>query len=132
MKPSTYDRKLLLELFRRILWSTEQVLQRMQPFHSAEDFLRNNAGIEKLDSICMQLIAIGEALKQVDRMTKGELLKRYPEVDWKGAKGMRDFLTHHYFDIDAEAVFNTCTKHVPLLKRTIEKIIADLESVTET
>ncbi len=125
-----YDRGILLELLRKVLWSTEQILKRVEPFHSAEDFLKGDAGIEKLDSICMQLIAIGEAVKRIDRITNGELLRLYPEVDWKGIKGMRDIVAHHYFDIDAEAVLNTCRLHVPLLRQTVARIIEDLEKET--
>jgi len=39
--------------------------------------------MEKLDSICMQLIAIGEGFKNLDKVTDHSLLPRYPEVDWK-------------------------------------------------
>jgi len=39
--------------------------------------------MEKLDAICMQLIAIGEALKNLDRITADALLLKYPQVDWK-------------------------------------------------
>ncbi len=38
----------------------------------------------------MMLIAIGESLKKLDKITDGELLKKYPDIDWAGAKGMRD------------------------------------------
>lgn len=58
-----------------------------------------------MDAICMLLIVIGESLKNLDKITEGALLTQYPEVDRKKAKGMRDILTHHYADINAEAVF---------------------------
>jgi uncharacterized protein with HEPN domain len=90
------------------------------------DFTDNPAGIDKLDAICMMLIVIGESLKNLDKVTGGELLPQYPEVDWKKAKGMRDILTHHYADIDAEAVFYTCKEKIPLLRETIRKIIKDV------
>jgi hypothetical protein len=35
--------------------------------------------MEKLDAICMQLIAIGEALKNLDKITADSLLSKYPE-----------------------------------------------------
>ena len=34
----------------------------------------------------MQLIAIGESLKNIDKITNKELLEKYPQIDWKGAK----------------------------------------------
>lgn len=49
------------------------------------------------------------------------------EMDWKKAKGMRDIITHHYFDIDAETVFVVCSEHVPVMKKVIQKVLNDLE-----
>ncbi len=76
---------------------------------------------------------IGEAaakietrFKAIDKVADGELLTQYPEVDWKKAKGMRDILTHHYADISAEAVFNTCQDKIPHLHATIRKMIGQL------
>ena len=75
----------------------------------------------------MQLINIGEALKQIDKLTEAKLLANYLEIDWKKAKGMRDIITHHYFDIDSEAVFVVCSEHIPEMRRVIKKILEDLE-----
>ena len=41
---------------------------------------------------------------------------------------MRDILSHHYSDLNAEAVFYTCQDKIPMLLQTIQKIIKDLES----
>ncbi len=75
----------------------------------------------------MQLMAIGESLKNFDKITNKTLLTRYPEIDWKGAKGLRDIITHQYFDIDAEEIFLVCKNHIPPLSETIKKIIIDLK-----
>ena len=82
--------------------------------------------MEKLDSICMLFIAIGEALKNIDKITGGSLLSQYPETDWKGAIGFRDIIAHHYFDIDAEQVFWICTHELEPLSATIKRMIKDL------
>lgn len=79
-----------------------------------------------MDAICMQLIAIGESLKNVDKLTDRNLLPNYPQVDWKSIKGMRDIISHHYFDLNAEAVFDACKNDVPILKQAIEQIIFDV------
>jgi len=106
-----YDEELLIEIFRNISWSIEQIIKRFDVIKTSDDFIKDDTGIEKLDSICMQLINIGEALKQIDKLTDGRFLARYPDIDWKKAKGMRDIITHHYFDIDAETVFVVCSEH---------------------
>ena len=54
--------------------------------------------MEKLDAICMQLIAIGESVKNLDKVTAGVLLANYPEFEWKRVMGLRDILSHHYFE----------------------------------
>lgn len=47
--------------------------------------------MERLESTCMLLIAIGEGLKGIDKITDKQLLVQYPEIDWKGAMGIRDY-----------------------------------------
>lgn len=74
----------------------------------------------------MQLINIGEALKQIDKLTESNLLVNYPEIDWKKAKGMRDIIFHHYFDIDAETIYTVCSEHIPQMQKAVARILADL------
>jgi uncharacterized protein with HEPN domain len=31
---------------------------------------------------------------------------KYPSIPWKKIMGMRDVIAHHYFEVDAEIVFN--------------------------
>ncbi len=76
----------------------------------------------------MMLIVIGEALKNLDKISGQKLLSRYTDVDWKKAKGMRDIITRHYADIHAETVFFTCERKIPMLLDTIQKIIQDLKT----
>ena len=74
----------------------------------------------------MQLIAIGESLKKIDKITNKNFLSRYTEIEWRKAKGLRDIITHHYFDIDAEIVFSVCEVEIPKMKNTISKMLRDL------
>jgi uncharacterized protein with HEPN domain len=53
-------------------------------------------------------------------------LRRFPQVDWKRAKGMRDIISHHYFETDAEVIFDVCKNHIPELAETINKMIREL------
>jgi len=54
------------------------------------------------------------------------VLSKYPEIDWKKVMGMRDIISHHYFDVDAEAIFDVCENHIDQLGNTIKKIMNDL------
>ena len=103
-----YDKTLVLEILQQISDAIKTIEQRFEPIKDVNDFTDTPQGMEKLDSICMLLIAIGESLKNIDKVTDKRLFLDYPEVDWRGAKGMRDIISHHYFDIDAEEIYNVC------------------------
>jgi uncharacterized protein with HEPN domain len=123
---SDFDDKLALEILTQIHQSLQTILKRFEPVRSVEDFTNSEAGREKLDAICMQLIAVGESLKNLDKVTDKSLLSRFPQVDWKRAKGLRDIISHHYFDLNAEAIFDVCENHIETLSQTIGKIIENL------
>jgi len=125
--PFMYEKGLIVDILNDVLSSMERVLGRFQVIRSSEDFLKDDVGREKLDSICMQLIAIGEALKQIDKLTGGELLTKYAGVDWKKAMGMRDIIAHHYFDLDHETVYVVCKEHIPEMKDAVERILGDMK-----
>lgn len=121
-----FDKQLAKEILNQILHSIEIVLQRFKHIKKEEDFTNSPEGMEKLDSICMQLIVIGEGLKNFEKVTENSILSQYPQVEWKKAMGLRDIITHHYSDINAEAIYNVCMTKIPILSDTINKIINDL------
>jgi uncharacterized protein with HEPN domain len=121
-----FDKELVTEILKNIQWSIDHILQRSKEIKSFEQFLDSDTALEKLDGICMQLINIGEAVKQIDKLTSNSFLIKFNEIDWKSAKGMRDIISHHYFDIDAEIVFAVIHEKLPLMKDVISKIIHEL------
>lgn len=78
-----FDEELAAEILSQIERSTELILQRFSAIHGADDFVDNDTGLEKLDAICMQLIAIGESLKNFDKITEKNIFSKYPEFEWK-------------------------------------------------
>jgi uncharacterized protein with HEPN domain len=121
-----YDKELALEILTQIYQVTQTILQRFEPIKSANDFTDSPAGMEKFDSICMLLIAIGESLKNLDKVTRKILLPKYPQIDWKRAKGIRDIISHHYFETDAEVIYEVCKNNIDELAQTIKMMIKDL------
>lgn len=82
--------------------------------------------MERLESTCMLLIAIGESVKGIDKITNKQLLTLYPQIDWRGVMGMRDIIAHHYFDIDAEVVLDVVRNELPLLQAVIARMSQEL------
>ncbi len=64
--------------------------------------------------------------QELSRFTEKLLFAKYPEVDWKGAMGMRDIIAHHYFDLDAAVVYDVVKNYLPFMLATIKKIRKEL------
>ncbi len=120
------QKEMLLSTLEDIKYSLELIQKRAKNINSSDDFLKDENGLQKLDSIAMRLSAIGEGFKNIDKLSNNQLLIKYPNIPWKNVKGIRDILSHHYFDLDAEVIFNICKKDANELLETTIKIIKDL------
>lgn len=116
-----------LSLLQKIEQAIERIVSNSSIVDSYQYYYLTSTGMERLESTCMLLIAIGESVKGVDKLTGKELLLHYPEIDWKGAMGIRDIIAHHYFDLDGEIVYDVVKNNLPLMLETIRRMIADLE-----
>jgi uncharacterized protein with HEPN domain len=119
------DPQLVHQILANVAVAIERIERRFAGIERAEDFLDSDDGIDRLDGITMMLIAIGEQLKQLDGVAQLDLAQRFPEVDWRGAKGIRDFLSHHYFILDAEVIFDVCQNKIGGLKDAIDALLAE-------
>ena len=95
-----------------------RILNNSQSIDSYHYYLITPAG--------MLLMAVGEGIKGVDKMTNKNLLVHYPEIDWKGVMGMRDIIAHHYFDLDAAVVFEVVKNNLPSMLTIIKKMRTEL------
>ncbi len=121
------DNSMVRDILLQVLDALEKIQWRFAPVKQVNDFTDTPQGMEKLDSICMLLIAIGESCKKIDRFTDGRLLASRPEIDWKGVKGLRDIISHHYFDVDAEEIYLICLEQIQPLTDTIRKMLENFE-----
>jgi uncharacterized protein with HEPN domain len=80
----------------------------------SKDELRQSAIMRKLE-------IIGEAVKNLPISFRN----KYPFVDWRSIAGFRDILTHGYFGVNIEKVWNVIKYDMPKLKKNIEKILKD-------
>jgi uncharacterized protein with HEPN domain len=117
-----FDKDFAYSLVCLINDNIETIQKRTESISSSNDFTSSDAGMILLDSICMKLVAIGESIKNLDKVTNKELLCLYPQINWRQAMGMRDIIVHHYFDVDAEEIFKTLQEDIPLLAEVLQKI----------
>jgi uncharacterized protein with HEPN domain len=117
---STDNIAMVYETLKNIDTAITRLQERSLEIHSVNDYLTSPSGMEKLDAACMVLIALGESVKTLDKLTDKELLKTYPSIDWKGVMGVRDVIAHHYFEVDPDAVFDIIKNDLEPLKIAIQ------------
>ncbi|MDR1223291.1 MAG: DUF86 domain-containing protein [Tannerella sp.] len=122
-----YDKRLINELFQNIEESLLLIVRQTESLSSISDLLATPTGILILDGICMNLLAVGETVKSINKYTGKELLTQYPSIPWKDVMKMRDVIAHHYFEVDAEIVFNIIRNDVPPLLAAVRQIREDLK-----
>ncbi len=116
------DKSTTKELIEFMLESLSLIKKRFAVIGNSDDFLKDDDGLEKLDSISMRLQSIGEALKNLDKRDKQFLLQVADGRYWSEIIKTRDFISHHYIDLDAETVFDICENELLELEEKILKL----------
>jgi uncharacterized protein with HEPN domain len=117
------DMSLIRERLEQVQEALLRIEKRSSSIQSPQDFMAGDDNMQKLDAIAMMLIAVGESFKKIDRETDGQLLAKYPEIDWHGVIGLRNVLAHNYFDIDAEEIFKICKQDIPQLLDAVKQML---------
>ena len=126
---STHKSEILYRL-KKIETAVQRILSQNEKVMTVNDYYCTPWGMERLESTCMLLIAVGESLKGIDKDTNKQLLPLYSSVDWKGAMGLRDIIAHHYFDIDGDTVLDVIKSDLPALLETIIQMQDDIRTGT--
>ena len=92
--------------------------------HCCEKIQRFTAGMNrdqlaedelKTDAVLRNIEIIGEATKNLP----DDIRARMPVIDWKKIAGMRDMLSHVYFRVDPNVVWDVVENKIPELLRSI-------------
>lgn len=116
------DKATTAELLEFIQESLRLIKRRFESISSVDDFLDNDAGLDKLDAISMRLQSIGEALKNLDKRQKELLLQVADKDYWSKIIRTREILTHHYIDIDAETIYMICDEKIEELEQKVSEL----------
>ncbi len=68
-------------MIRQIYSLVESLLQRMAPIQTEAELLEAEVGRLLLDAVCMQYLALGESVKQLDKLTGHTLQDQCPDQD---------------------------------------------------
>jgi uncharacterized protein with HEPN domain len=112
LKPDERDQILYLE---HIVLS----MQRVAEYISDLDFQHFKQDYKTVDAVIRNFEIIGEASNNVSE----EIKLKYPQVPWKEMYRLRNRISHEYFGIDYEIIWNIVAKHLPLNLEDLIKIV---------
>lgn len=74
-----------------------------------------------VDAVIRNFEIIGEASKNLDDRIK----LKYPNVPWKEMYYLRNRVSHEYFGVDYEIIWDVATNYLPDNMKQIDKIIKE-------
>jgi uncharacterized protein with HEPN domain len=104
-----------LELFIEDILENVNLIQDSIKGLSVKQFESNRLII---DATLRRLEIIGEAVKNIPDSFR----EKYPNIPWKKIAGFRDILSHSYFGVNMDRVWNIVEMDLPSFKKEIEKI----------
>lgn len=72
-----------------------------------------------IDAVIRNLTIIGEAAKNIPK----EIKSKNSDIVWREIIGLRNKVTHEYFGVDEEILWQTIKEDLPYLKTKILKIL---------
>jgi len=97
-----------------LIESCEDILE----FTKGMSFENFSADKKTVNAVIRCLEVIGEATKNLPVNFKLE----YADIPWKQMAGMRDKLTHEYFGVDKQMVWQVVEKHIPHILPLLKNI----------
>ena len=98
-----------------IVTSCEKILRFIADM-SRDAFLRDE---KTYDAVVRNLEIIGEAAKNIP----AEVRQKTPNIEWRKISGMRDILSHGYFGIDEDILWDVVRNKVPGLAKEVNKFL---------
>ena len=95
----------------------EQLQDWNKDIQNVDDYYSTPEGMKNLAASCMHIEAIGEGVKQIDKLTQSRLLDERPEIPWQDVIGIRNHIAHGYFDIDGDIVLD-------VIKNNLDELLA--------
>ena len=119
-------RQRTISIFRQIESAINQLTEWNRHVKTVDDYYLSSDGMQKLAASCMLIEAIGESVRQIDKITEGKLLPDRPEIPWEDVIGIRNHIAHGYFDIDGDIVFSVIQNELQPLLEAVQYFLKTL------
>jgi uncharacterized protein with HEPN domain len=95
-------------------------MNRIAEYIAGYDFSHFKKDYKTVDAVIRNFEVIGEATKRVDDAIK----QKYPEMPWDEMYYLRNRLSHEYFGVDYEIIWDVASNYLPDNKTQIDNILS--------
>ena len=126
-----YSREIELaeEILKQIRTAICQLQEWNKDVANMNDLEKSQLGMQRLAGNCMLIQAIGEGVKKIDKYTDGKLLENRPEIPWRRVMGMRDRISHGYFELDTGYIEDIIKNDLTPLLEAVDSLLALIETI---
>jgi len=96
-----------------------QSMQRIEEYLGDLDFKEFKKTFIVVDAVIRNFEIIGEASKKIPI----SIQEKYPEIPWRKMYGLRNLISHEYFGIDYELLWEIAKNNLPQNQMDLQKII---------
>jgi uncharacterized protein with HEPN domain len=94
---------------------------RIAEYIKNKEFIEFKQNYMAVDAVVKNFEIIGEASKNIPE----NIQKKYPEVPWRKMYGLRNLISHEYFGIDYEMLWEIATVNLPKNIEDLRRIIVE-------
>ena len=99
----------------------DRIAHMIEACDQAAEFVagRTRADLEYDRMLTLALVKLVEIIGEAAKAVSEDTRERYPGVPWSIAARTRDRLTHHYFEVDLDRLWDTVTESLPALREAL-------------
>lgn len=99
----------------------QQSMSRISEYIQGLDFVTFKKDYKTVDAVIRNFEIIGEASKSLPEFIK----EKYPIVPWNEMYYLRNKVSHEYFGIDYEIIWDVASNYLPENKADIDRIVEE-------
>ncbi|BAU12059.1 hypothetical protein LEP3755_25870 [Leptolyngbya sp. NIES-3755] len=104
------------------LWDMVQAIRRIQEFIGTLTLDEYLNSLLVQSAVERQFEILGEAARRVSQEFQGA----HPEIDWRGAIGLRNIIAHRYEQVEQETIWSIIKTVLPDLLKQLEALLPPL------
>ncbi len=94
-------------------------IERIQEYIGVLEFAQFKQNYMVVDAVIRNFEIIGEASKHIPQF----ITSKYPDIPWKKMYGLRNIVTHEYFGIDYEMIWQIAKHDLPANHSDLKRIV---------